>query len=123
MKSTAEIGADIVKTLPECVAPPELLERMKVWQEANDTQVRLLRTLLLTVAMDWIEEAEKHAGDREVIERVLAGELQFAAAVVIRAMKLRMGQDFSPARFAVVAYEIADAIKDAANEIRQEEAA
>ncbi|MHB1086748.1 MAG: hypothetical protein ACYCZ0_03305 [Minisyncoccota bacterium] len=106
-RSTEEIVADITAAAPASETPLELKARMKAFGERYPERIRELRLGTLLIAEEWIEAGEKGGADREVLERFAAMELVTNAAFIIQIMKRRLGEEPSPARFAIVAYQLA----------------
>lgn len=107
-KTIEEIVADIVAAGPTSKTPPEMLDRINNVLAARPDSVRELRMALLGYPALWIEEAMASGTDRETAIRIVAMELEAAAAVYIRRLYQIIGGEFSPARFAIVAYTVAE---------------
>lgn len=110
VKSNAEIVADM-HSIVDAAAPPEMVERMTAAATACHAELQAFRmNVLVLCAMHGEETMRDHGIDRDSMMRITANELIHAAAFVIRSTKRYCGDEISPARFALVAYTIADQV-------------
>lgn len=102
--------ADIAACAEASISPSELTDRMIKFGTERSGSIVQLRMLILSVCADWIIDEETVTTDREVLDRTAAVELLRAAALIVRSMKVRQGEELSPGRFAIVVYEAAKQI-------------
>lgn len=110
--SIEEIVADIAATASSSEASPELAARMKAFGDQHSERIRALRLGAMLFAADWIAAGEAEGLDREILDRFAAMELTTASAFIIEVMKRRLGDEPSPARFAIVAYELSRSVSN-----------
>jgi hypothetical protein len=112
MKTIEQIGAEIAAALPLSLAPPDLVARMLTFHTDNKELINLNRQAALSIAEDFLAVAIAEDPNDECGWRVSAAILMQAAAIVISDLKRRQGAALDPARFAVVAFEQAEFIRD-----------
>lgn len=101
----------IVDALPASSTPEALHERMKAAAASAKKHLHNARWKALLSAGLCVEDAlgEDPGVDRDALLRLIANEFIYVAAFFVRALKRRAGEEISPARFALVAYGIAEA--------------
>lgn len=109
--------------------PPEKRAEFVAWAAENREHCLRLHALIGATAAWWIVKGAEAGHDRDILDQVALQETQRAIARIARVMKARQGEAFSPARVAIVAYQIAglvaaddadldiDAIANAADDI------
>jgi hypothetical protein len=105
MKTIEQIGAEIAAALPLSLAPPDLVARMLTFHTDNKELINLNRQAALSIAEDFLAVAIAEDPNDECGWRV-------SAAILISDLKRRQGAALDPARFAVVAFEQAEFIRD-----------
>jgi hypothetical protein len=105
--AAARVGIvdDIAEAYVAGRTPPALQEAFKsYWERNRDTfkGTRLQALIVVTDTRSDLPEAERVYG-----LRFIANELINVAAIAVMALKESQGEPFSPARFAIVAHEIA----------------
>lgn len=103
---------EIVEAWDAAMTPQPLREQFQHFVEHHRRQVDSLHAQLAAVVAWWIINGGAAGHDREILEQVALQETQRVIATVARAMKARQGQPFSPARVAVVAYEVARIVNE-----------
>lgn len=101
----------IVAALPASQTPDELHARMKAVGESAKAHLHNARWKALLCAGLCIEDAlgADPNIDRDALLRAIANEFIYVSAFFVRALKRRVQEEISPARFALVAYGIAEA--------------
>jgi hypothetical protein len=107
-KSPNEIIEEMKSVADVVEAPAELQARLMEFADRRRPRLADFRLGALALAACFLDTGEKAGEDRELLDRICAGELMLAAALVVRAMKERQGEEFSSARFAFVAYNMAE---------------
>lgn len=95
------------------MTPPELRAACLAFHTEERRHVDHLRAMLLVTIGFWIGEGAKQGHDRHMLEQVAASEAHRAIAMLMRSVKARRGEQFVPARMAIVAYFMADAVANA----------
>jgi hypothetical protein len=108
MKTSEEIVGHIAAEIDAAKMPEELRERLVAFYDQHSKEASGLRIGVLLCAMEWIQELTAKTSDQDLMDRIASIELTFAAAIIFRRMKKRLGEPISPARFALVAYDIAE---------------
>jgi hypothetical protein len=106
------IADAIIAALPEATSGEELRERMKDVASKTGAYLSHARWKALLCAGLCIEDALKEHPDidRDALLRLIANEFIYVASFFVRSLKRRAGAEISPARFAIVAYGIAEAL-------------
>ncbi len=112
-KLPSEILADIAAAIEPATAPVELIAKLNAFIRAESAALQRLRMGLLLLAVGYAEDFEDQGYDREQIDRAIAGELVMLGAWIIAAHYRRRNEQFSPGRFALVAYDLAAQASDA----------
>lgn len=99
------ILADIQANAAEAEAHPALMERLHAYRTLRQPEVRELMPHVVGDMLGFIEKAED--ADLELAIRSACIELVRAAAFLLVMFKAEQGEELSPARFAMSAYEIA----------------
>lgn len=103
-KTLEEIAADINASIDDALAPPALAEALAGFGESHGQALRDIRMLACSMVADLVEQT----GTRELAMRAGASELLYSAAFLVRSLKWKAGEPFSPARFALAAYMAAE---------------
>lgn len=104
-----KIVADIVATAPTASPPAELLARVSAIEDGPDAdKVRDLGLILWGTAASFVTWAASKGYDREATMRIVAMKLEAGAAMFVRRLYADLGKPFSPARFAIAAYVLAE---------------
>jgi len=106
-KLTAEIQEDILAAIPTSFASADLLERMRNFEIENELDLKDINMGALVLAATWLERFIEPGADIEVSHRTCALSFIRIAAMTIRVMKRKMGEEYSPGRFAAAAYWVA----------------
>jgi hypothetical protein len=113
-----DIVADITAAATSATTPSDLRARLEAFEGRHPDKIRFLRQHLLLNAVEFIQHMEEQGeSDREVLQRVAAQELTFAAAMLVMSLYRRLGQPYSAGRFAIVAhtlFQIAETLPQAA---------
>lgn len=102
-----EIVADITAAAATAATPSDLRARLEAFHARHPDKGPFLRQHLLLNAVEFIQHMEEQGEtDREVLRRIAAQELTFAAAFIVMALYRQLGQPYSAGRFAIVAHTL-----------------
>lgn len=104
---------DLVAAWDASYTPTDKREAFIAWAQANIDHVQRLHALVAATMAWWLIKGREAGHDPDCLDQVALQSAQRAIAQISRAMKERQGEPFSPARVAIVAYQIA---KDVAAE-------
>lgn len=104
--------ADVTRVWHESQTPDALRASFQAWATENSGHVDRLRAVMGATVAWWIVKGREAGHDPDVLDQVALQSTQFAIAWIARAMKIRQGQLFEPARVAIVAYAISKSIAD-----------
>lgn len=107
-KTTEEVVADIVAMADTAKTPAELSARIEKAISDRPESMKDLRLALLGFCAIWMEDAIKDGVDQETAFRIVASELEATSACYVRRLYEILGKEFSPARFAIMAYTCAE---------------
>lgn len=105
----------IVRAYDESRTPSDLRERFAAFAREQRSQVERLDATLLGAMAWWLIKGGEEGHAPDVLEQVALQSAQRAVSVIARGMKQRQGQPFDPARVAIVAYAVAEAIAGVAD--------
>jgi hypothetical protein len=105
---------DLHAVLHTMSTPDDMLERINTAMEATKQDHPQFRLKLLMMSGLFIDDAmvDTPTLDKDSLIRIVANEFLMISAFLVRALKKRIGEEISPARFAVVAYTIANQVKE-----------
>ena len=90
--------------------PPDLAARFRAFAEENGQHVDSLEACLLGFMCTWLTKGREAGADPDCLEQVWLQAAQRAIAYIARAMKDRQGEPFDPARLAIVAWSVGEAV-------------
>jgi hypothetical protein len=93
---------------PATQPPDALLEACRAGGAASAETLKAFRVHALSLFMDAAELMKLEGVEQDIAHRLLANEMIYSAAFVVAAMKRRLGEEPSAARFAIAAYYLAD---------------
>lgn len=101
------IVADIAAAAESAATPDDLRVRLESFAERQRDKIAFLRSHMLLNAVEFIEHMQAQGEtDREAIDRIVAQELAYAAAMIVSALYRRLGQPASAGRYAIVAHTL-----------------
>jgi hypothetical protein len=103
---------DIIANAAEAVTPQWMLDKMVATAAGVGKSYAQLRLNLLTLCGLFIDDnmVENASLEKEMLTRFVCNELLMVTAYMVRGLKRRAGEDLVPARFAMVAYAIAESV-------------
>jgi len=103
-----EILAEIKAAYEDSITPEPLRQALVAFHKANDARIRELHLHLLGAAAEFMHDtAGDYDRDHPLAMRVASVAMQDVTTFIARALKRLQGEELSPARVAIVAFEMA----------------